>query len=278
MSKNKGNKTSGKKGNPKQSALLNKKNPEENVKGSTKADESKTESSSSTEKNPEENVKASTEEADTNTESVSSSNVSITDEKERVLKQIDVLNAQIIACQEESTSYNNAYISSAIICAIITAVGGWMSENPSGIPIAVIYFIPIVYLSMVFNIIKYTGFQVQLGTYRHKLEKRIDDLMFDNQDIICLMEMKTEDRGLFKLSGIGVGFFLLPPILILWVIVTSIPGNEMMKFTFNWIYFAELLICITLVCVVIKNIMQDKPNYKEPEKKKLFFLLKKHMK
>ncbi len=267
MPKNNGKKTSGKKGNPSQSALQKKKNPEENVKSSTKADESKTESSSS----------ASTEATVTKTEQVASSNESIND-KERILKQIDVLNAQIIACQEESTSYNNAYISSAIICAIITAVGGWMSENPSGIPIAVIYFIPIVYLSMVFNIIKYTGFQVQLGTYRHKLERRIDDLMFDNQDIICLMEMKTEDRGLFKLSGIGVGFFLLPPIVILWVIVTSIPGNEMMKFTFNWIYFAEFLICIALVCVVINNIMLDKPNYKEPEKKKMFFLVKKSKK
>ncbi len=194
-------------------------------------------------------------------------------DKETIFKEIDVLNSQIISCQEESTSYNNSYISSAIICAIITAVGGFMQDSSTNISVMIILFIPIVYLHMVFNLLKYTGFQVQLGTYRHELEEKVN-ILLKKTDYLCLMEKKTEHRKFFKYSGIGVGFFVFPPMILLGFMVYSIQGYEIIKYIFYCFYIIEFFICVTLAFEVVVMIRLDEPNYKETRKRSLWQKIK----
>ncbi len=179
------------------------------------------------------------------------------------LKKIDVLNAQIIACQEESKSYNNSYISSTVVCALFAAVGAFLSksESLSNELAILLYFIPIIYLWMVFNIIKYTGFQVQLGTYRHELEIEVNKLLGKKE--IYLMESKTNNRLFFAVSGLGIVLFVVPP-LILFAILFSVVGDiHGISKLFDFICGAELVACIVEALAVLKSVLDERKHFPE---------------
>ncbi len=185
-----------------------------------------------------------------------------------VATEIEVLNSQIIACQEESASYNNAYISSAVVCAVLAAVGGFASDSQflKCDLSALIYLIPIVYLWMVFNVIKYTGFQVQLGAYRHKLEKKINILLSDND--ICLMEDKTNNRKFFSVSGLGVIAFILPSIWLVVYMVLPTLKDVLENKALVIIYAVEFLVCLVEAFFVLRMILKEEKNFPQKDKEK----------
>ena len=193
------------------------------------------------------------------------------------LKKIDVLNAQIIACQEESTTYNSAYISSAVICALLTAAGGFMSVSHSsdsmqavnnGV-VLLVYFIPIVYLLMVYNVIKYTGFQVQLGFYRHQLEMKLNSLLNDNdqekEKYVYLMKKKTGNIFFFPVSGLGVLAFVLPTLWLFENMLLHTPDVFGMNKGINIVCGFEVVICLLQALSILYDIYVDKRDSGKPK-------------
>ena len=186
---------------------------------------------------------------------------------DRKLKEVDVLNAQIIACQQETTSYNNAFISSASVCAIITAAGGLMTESADSNVGILLYFIPLIYLLMVYNIIKYTGFQIQLGSYRRQLEKRLNELLLE-ENLFGLIEKKTVNNPFFIMCGFGVALFVIPAFVLLMIWVVNAPDEYGIKTCFVIIYAIEILICLIQTFLLLKMFSADKDGSGKKKKSK----------
>ena len=85
---------------------------------------------------------------------------------------------QITACQQEIASYNNTFISSVVICSILTASAAFVGKiSTEPYLLLGLYAIPLLYLMVLYNLMKYTGFQISLGAYRKVLEDKLNELV-----------------------------------------------------------------------------------------------------
>ena len=161
------------------------------------------------------------------------------------IKAIEIMSNQVVACQQEITSYNRAFISSAIICSVLTAMAALLSNNAYNDEYSayIILLIPIFYLLSLFNLLKYTGFQIELGSYRLSLEKRINNLM-GGETVLNWSKHKTYNNGFVGVEGFGLAVFYLPPLALLHMMVNPVlQENNYMKL-FMLVYGVEGFICI----------------------------------
>lgn len=164
-------------------------------------------------------------------------------QQEKNKNQIDVLSSHIIACQQESASYNNAFISSAVICTILTVIAGFLSESSSSEERTfLLYIIPMVYLLILYNLLKYTGFQISLGAYRHFMEEKLNDLL---EEKTLLWETNISHDVFFTyVDGAGQIAFFLPPLILLGYLIISIQVKSTFWVFFVVVYIVEILLCL----------------------------------
>ena len=175
---------------------------------------------------------------------------------EITIKKIEVLHNQILAGQQESQSYNNTFISSTIICVILTASAGVISnianESWQTELLYILYALPMMYFLMLYNLLKYTGFQMTLGNYRYRLEEKVNKL--SNDDDLLNWESKTAKRSLGFVINNGVAevVFFLPPIFFFFFIIKKIPPHDVIltntitvvdKWWIDKVYIAQVSVC-----------------------------------
>lgn len=167
----------------------------------------------------------------------------MTDESQ--LTRIYILMKQITACQQEIASYNNTFISSVVICSILTASVAFVG-NISTEPYAHLglYAIPLLYLMVLYNLLKYTGFQISLGAYRKVLEDKLNELVGEPRLLLWENGYMSSREVFFWLDGVGQIVFYIPPLFLFGFLIFTIPVKGFMWFFFLTIYIMEILLCL----------------------------------
>ena len=111
-------------------------------------------------------------------------------------------------CDETIKAYNVQYLSSTALCAIVAAVTGIINTNIAVGWKNLLYILPTVYLSFLYNIVKYTNEQLQLGAYKEELEKQIFKII--DMEYLCWEQRVSRGFKYTFFKGVAVAFFQFP--------------------------------------------------------------------
>ena len=91
---------------------------------------------------------------------------------------VNVLKDEIGKCREEIASYNNQFLASSAMCAVLAALASVICMSKTDMNIwKVFYVLPTAYFWMLYNLIKYTGEQLKLNAYRTVMEHKLNQIL-----------------------------------------------------------------------------------------------------
>lgn len=161
---------------------------------------------------------------------------------------LSLLQGQIAQCRNDSSTYNSNFLASSSLGAVVAALAAIFcttSENPETWNL--FFVLPTVYFLALYNLIKYTKYQLKLGAYVLVLEK-MSNQYFD-VDILQWESKLAVDKKFYVLDNIAqVVFFLPVSVMMIWGFFRIIHHN--------WLWFTVLLFMI-LQCVLIIIMVVD---------------------
>ena len=191
------------------------------------------------------------------------------------LTRIDILMKQITACQQEIASYNNTFISSVVICSILTASAAFVGKiSTEPYLLLGLYAIPLLYLMVLYNLMKYTGFQISLGAYRKVLEDKLNELVGEPRLLLWENGYMSSREVFFWLDGVGQIVFYIPPLFLFGFLIFSIPVKGFMWFFFLTIYIMEILLCLFQGINLILKTNKESQRFEDLSKPKIKIFLK----
>lgn len=123
-------------------------------------------------------------------------------------KVLEVIKEQISICSNAIITYNAQYYSSSVLCAIIAAAATVLNiTQPNNGLINLFYILPTVFLASLYNLIKYTDRQLEIGAYKMVLEHLTNEYL--ERSILC-WEMKIASGSSFAIYGgvVQIVFYL----------------------------------------------------------------------
>lgn len=172
---------------------------------------------------------------------------------------ISVLREQISQCRSDVMAYNIQFLASSAVTTIMAAFAAIFctsSDNPQVWNI--FYIFPTMGFLHLYNLIKYTNEQLQLGTYRMVLSCLVNQRL--DEEILC-WESKIIEGADFALYGGAVQIIFIAPIAIvmIWGYV---------QLDRNWLWYT-ILIILLIQCVLIVIMAFNLSRAKESTLKKL---------
>ena len=130
---------------------------------------------------------------------------------------IATIREQIIACQNETMTYNSIFISSTVFTSILATIAAAIGVKfPQYDEIwNIFYLLPTIFMMALYNLIKYTTFQMKLGTYRKELEARINDY-YGVKLLTWEQQLSTDKWYTFFGGGVQLLFYIPAMTLIMW--------------------------------------------------------------
>ena len=158
--------------------------------------------------------------------------------------KLRVVLEQINLCSNAITAYNVQYLGSSVLCAIIAAIATVLDMSEENTyAINLFYILPTIYLASLYNLVKYTGKQLEIGAYKMMLEQQTN--LFLDEDVLC-WESKIACGKKFVILGGGVQIFFYIPFFVFLM-------HGFFKLSINgfWVFMMIFIILEVLVLIIM---------------------------
>lgn len=156
---------------------------------------------------------------------------------------LGVIKEQISLCSNAIVSYNVQYYSSSVLCVIIAAAATALSiTQPDNGLLNLFYFLPIVYLASLYNLVKYTDQELKIGAYKMVFEHLANECL--DTDFLCWEVKIACGKSNVLFEGAVQVLFYLPVFFCLMLGFWKLNHNALWVFVFVFIVLQTVLIIV----------------------------------